>query len=115
MDSDPQTTSGPQEQPDQERQNRRQFFNGLGKWSLAIIAAVAALRDATDDVGDGIDSRFGTGSDAAGDPRQQIAMPRHGNSHGNAPPEHGDVHGDHANHCNGPFRDRGCGGSAGPA
>ena len=24
--------------------NRRQFFNGLGKWSLAIIAAVTALR-----------------------------------------------------------------------
>ena len=45
MDNDPQTTSNCKGEPEEERQNRRQFFNGLGKWSLAIIAAIAALRD----------------------------------------------------------------------
>ena len=63
MDNDPQTTSGPQEQPDQERQNRRQFFNGLGKWSLAIIAAVTALREGVHDLQSAIGSRFETPSD----------------------------------------------------
>jgi hypothetical protein len=43
MDNDPETTTNFEEQPEQERQNRRQFFNGLGKWSLAIIAAVSSL------------------------------------------------------------------------
>lgn len=47
MNDDPQTTAGPgEEQTEQEYQNRRQFFNGLGKWSLAIIAAVTASHDA---------------------------------------------------------------------
>ncbi len=44
MDNDPQTTTGCKGEQEEERQNRRQFFNGLGKWSLAIVAAVAALR-----------------------------------------------------------------------
>jgi hypothetical protein len=43
MDRDPQTTTAPKGQQEEERQNRRQFFNGLGKWSLAIIAAVSSL------------------------------------------------------------------------
>ena len=73
MDNDPQTTSGPQEQPEEARQNRRQFFNGLGKWSLAIIAAVAALREGAYDLQSAIGSRFETGSRGPGDPRQQIA------------------------------------------
>ena len=73
MDNDPQTTSGLQEQPDQDRQNRRQFFNGLGKWSLAIVAAVTALRDGLDDAHSGIGSRLDTPSADRGDPRQQIA------------------------------------------
>jgi len=73
MDNDPQTTPGPQEQPDQDRQNRRQFFNGLGKWSLAIIAAVTALREGLHHQESGIGSRFETGSGGAGEPRQQIA------------------------------------------
>ncbi len=60
MDKDPQTTSGPQEQPEQDRQNRRQFFNGLGKWSLAIIAAVTALREGLHDLESAIGSRFET-------------------------------------------------------
>jgi hypothetical protein len=105
MDNDPQTTSSPQEQPDQERQNRRQFFNGLGKWSLAIVAAVAALREGADDVRDVIGSRFGTDSDAAGDPRQQIA--KHGNSYLRLPAGHDNLHTNHANHANGPFIDTG--------
>ena len=80
MDNDPQTTSGPQEQPDQERQNRRQFFNGLGKWSLAIIAAVTALREGMHGLQSAIGSRFETGSEGAGAPGQQIAKkkPPHG-------------------------------------
>jgi hypothetical protein len=43
MDDDIQTPTNCEDKPDEERQNRRQFFNGLGKWSLAIIAAVAAV------------------------------------------------------------------------
>jgi hypothetical protein len=106
MDNDPQTTSGRQEQPDQERQNRRQFFNGLGKWSLAIIAAVTALRDGLNDGEDDLGTRFGEPSTAAGDPRKQIA--RHGNiSHGNLKAGHTNLHFNHANHGNGPFRDPG--------
>jgi hypothetical protein len=83
MDKDPQTTSGRQEQPDQERQNRRQFFNGLGKWSLAIIAAVAALRDGLHDLQSSIGSRFETGLDGASDPRQRIAKKKR--PHGDQP------------------------------
>jgi hypothetical protein len=78
MDKDPQTTSGPQEQPEEDRQNRRQFFNGLGKWSLAIMAAVAALREGAYDLQSAIGSRFETGSRGPGDPRQQIAKKKHG-------------------------------------
>jgi len=70
MENDPQVTTDCQEQPDEERQNRRQFFNGLGKWSLAIVAAVAALREGVHDMQNAIGSRFGTNKDAAGDPLQ---------------------------------------------
>ena len=83
MDNDPQAKSGPQEQPDQERQNRRQFFNGLGKWSLAIIAAVTALRDGLHDLESAIGSRFDTPSAGRGDPRQQIAKKK--GPHGDQP------------------------------
>ena len=72
MDNDPQTTTGCKEEAEEERQNRRQFFNGLGKWSLAIIAAVVGLREGVQDP-----SRFGTGPEAAGDPRKQIAKKTH--------------------------------------
>jgi hypothetical protein len=65
MDDDSQTTTGGKEQLEEERQNRRQFFNGLGKWSLAIIAAVTAVRDGSYDAG------------GAGDPRQQIAKKKY--------------------------------------
>jgi hypothetical protein len=27
-----------------DRQNRREFFNGLGKWSMVVVAAVSFLR-----------------------------------------------------------------------
>jgi len=27
-----------------DRQNRREFFNGLGKWSMAVVAAISYLR-----------------------------------------------------------------------
>jgi hypothetical protein len=100
MDNDPQTTSGPQEQPDQERQNRRQFFSGLGKWSLAIIVAVAALREGMHDLESGIGSRFETGSGGAGEPRQQIAkkkpphqdQPHIDEKHSNNPIPHSDYY-----------------------
>ena len=70
MDNDSKTTTGCEGQSDEERQNRRQFFNGLGKWSLAIVAAVAALRDGLHDLRGGIGSRFGAGPVAAGNPLQ---------------------------------------------
>jgi hypothetical protein len=83
MDKDPQTTSGPQEQPDQERQNRRQFFNGLGKWSLAIIAAVTALREGMHDLQSAIGSRVETGSGGLDESRQRIAKKK--KPHGDQP------------------------------
>jgi hypothetical protein len=92
MDNDPQTTSGLQEPPDQERQNRRQFFNGLGKWSLAIIAAVTTLREGMYELDSAIGSRFGDPSTGAGEPRQQIAKkkPPHGDQ-----PHIDDIHFDY--------------------
>jgi hypothetical protein len=77
MDNDPQTISGGKAQPGQKCQNRRQFFNGLGKWSLAIIAAVTALREGVSDLQSTISSRFETGSGGRGEPRQQIARKKH--------------------------------------
>jgi hypothetical protein len=70
MDNDSKTTTDCNREPDEERQNRRQFFNGLGKWSLAIVAAVAAFREGLHDVQNAIGSRFGASADAAGNPRQ---------------------------------------------
>ena len=29
---------------EKDRQNRREFFNGLGKWSMIVIAAISFLR-----------------------------------------------------------------------
>ena len=80
MDEDCQTGTDLKERADEESQNRRQFFNGLGKWSLAIIAAVTALRGGVHDLESAIGSRFETGSGGAGEPRQQIAKkkPPHG-------------------------------------
>jgi hypothetical protein len=38
IDAAPDTVSA------QDQQNRREFFNGLGKWSMVVIAAVSFLR-----------------------------------------------------------------------
>jgi hypothetical protein len=70
MDNDSKETTNCKVEQAEERQNRRQFFNGLGKWSLAIVAAVAALRDGLHDTQNAIGSRFGAGLEAAGNPRQ---------------------------------------------
>lgn len=83
MDNDCQTTPGCKEQPEEERQNRRQFFNGLGKWSLAIIAAVTALREGVHGLQSAIGSRFETGSGGVGEPLQQIAKKKR--PHGDQP------------------------------
>ena len=83
MDNDSPTTPGCKRQPEEERQNRRQFFNGLGKWSLAIIAAVTALREGAHDLQRAIGSRFETGSKGASDSRQQIAKKK--KPHGDQP------------------------------
>jgi len=83
MENDPQTTTGCKGQPEEERQNRRQFFNGLGKWSLAIIAAVTALREGLHDLQSAIDSRFETGSGGASDSSQRIAKKKR--PHGDQP------------------------------
>jgi hypothetical protein len=83
MDNDCQTTPVCKEQPEEERQNRRQFFNGLGKWSLAIIAAVTALREGVHDLQSAIGSRFETGSGGVGEPLQQIAKKKR--PHGDQP------------------------------
>jgi len=83
MDDDSQTTTVSKEQDEQARQSRRQFFNGLGKWSLAIIAAVTALREGVHGLQSVIGSRFETGSDGASDPRPRIAKKKR--PHGDQP------------------------------
>jgi hypothetical protein len=96
MDNDSPTIPGCKVQPEEERQNRRQFFNGLGKWSLAIIAAVTALREGVHDLHSAIGSRFETGSEGPSDPRQQIAKTK--KPHGDQPHidnAHTDWTGDH--------------------
>jgi hypothetical protein len=54
-------------------QNRRQFLNGLGKWSLAVIAAATALRDGLDDIRGESASEFETLSGSERDRPQLIA------------------------------------------
>jgi hypothetical protein len=96
MDKDCETTTSCKWQPEEERQNRRQFFNGLGKWSLAIIAAVSALREGVHGLQSAIGSRFETGSGGASEPRQQIAKKK--GPHGDQPHidnPHTDWKGDH--------------------
>jgi len=83
MDEDCQTTTCLKERGGEERQNRRQFFNGLGKWSLAIIAAVTALRDGVHGLQSAIGSRFEADSKGASDLRQQIAKKK--KPHGDQP------------------------------
>ena len=83
MDNDSPTTPACKGQLEEDRQNRRQFFNGLGKWSLAIIAAVTALRGGVQGLQSAIGSRFETGSGGAGEPRQQIAKKK--KPHGDQP------------------------------
>ncbi len=34
----------PDNVPADDQQNRREFFNGLGKWSMIVVAAVSFLR-----------------------------------------------------------------------
>jgi|GEM_PF-467961 len=100
MDNNPQTTAECKDKTAEERQNRRQFLNGLGRWSLAVIAAVAALRDGLHDLRGGIGSRFETGPERAGESGPQIAKKKrpHGDqphlddSHMNVKTEHQDYY-----------------------
>lgn len=63
--------------------DRRQFLNGLGKWSLAVIAAVASLREGMRDMRSGFGSRFDAPSAGPGDSRQRIARKKR--PHGDQP------------------------------
>lgn len=100
MDKDFQTTMDSDAQLDENRQNRRQFFNGLGKWSLAVIAAVTGLRDALNGMQDTIGSRFEGPSAGQNNVRRQIAKKKrpHGDqphineTHSNNPTPHGDYY-----------------------
>ncbi len=73
MDNDIQKSTSRDGQPEQEHLDRRQFFNGLGKWSLAVIAAATALRDGLDDIQSGSISAFETTSGSGGHRPQLIA------------------------------------------
>lgn len=83
MENDTQTSTRSERQPELDRLDRRQFLNGLGKWSLAVIAAVTALRDAPHEVHNGLGSRFDGPSAGRGDPRQLIAKKKR--PHGDQP------------------------------
>jgi hypothetical protein len=43
---------------EEERLNRRQFFNGLGKWSLVVVASITGLRNGLDTDRNEIESRL---------------------------------------------------------
>lgn len=44
MKIDETKSTAPQADCEADRQNRREFFNGLGKWSMIVVAAVSFLR-----------------------------------------------------------------------
>jgi hypothetical protein len=44
MKIDESKCTAPQADCEADRQNRREFFNGLGKWSMIVVAAVSFLR-----------------------------------------------------------------------
>jgi hypothetical protein len=73
MDNDIQKPTNCEGQPEQEHLDRRQFFNGLGKWSLAVIAAATALREGLDNIRGGSASEFETPLESGGDRPQLIA------------------------------------------
>ena len=73
MDEDSQIIKDYEDQPEGGDLGRRQFLNGLGKWSVAIVAAVAALREGPDQMETGGSSQSGTSSGLETDRPQRIA------------------------------------------
>ena len=73
MDDDSQIIKDYKDQPEEGGLGRRQFLNGLGKWSVAIVAAVAALREGPDQMQTGGGSQSGTSSGLETDRPQRIA------------------------------------------
>ena len=79
-----------------DQQNRREFFNGLGKWSMIVVAAVSFLRGSATQVRAGREGtqrpeweppETGVQRFAAKKHRQHVDIP--GGGHYNSP--HGDV------------------------
>ena len=82
--------------PAGDQQNRREFFNGLGKWSMIVVAAVSFLRGSATQVRAGREGtqrpeweppETGVQRFAAKKHRQHVDIP--GGGHYNSP--HGDV------------------------
>jgi|GEM_PF-5704844 hypothetical protein len=73
MDDDSQIMKDAKDQPEEGGLGRRQFLNGLGKWSVAIVAAVAALREGPDQMETGGSSQSGTSSGLGTARPQRIA------------------------------------------
>jgi hypothetical protein len=44
MKSDETESDAAQATCEENQQNRREFFNGLGKWSMIVVAAISSLR-----------------------------------------------------------------------
>lgn len=75
--------------PVEDRQNRREFFNGLGKWSMIVVAAVSFLRGSSTQLHAG---REGTQRPEWEPPEtgvQRFAAKKH-RQHVDIPPAHGD-------------------------
>jgi hypothetical protein len=83
MDNDTQTSTRSENKPELDRLDRRQFFNGLGKWSLAVIVAVTALRERSHEGPDVIGSRFDAPTDGQENRRQLMAKKKR--PHGDQP------------------------------
>jgi hypothetical protein len=73
MDDDSRIMKDAKDQPEEGGLGRRQFLNGLGKWSVAIVAAVAALRNGADQMQSGGSSQSGTSSGLGTERPQRIA------------------------------------------
>jgi hypothetical protein len=80
MNENPQATTALEKK---DELDRRQFLNGLGKWSLAVIAAVTSLRDGFRDEPGSVGPRFDSPTTGQSDRLRQIAKKKR--PHGDQP------------------------------
>jgi hypothetical protein len=73
-----------------DEQNRREFFNGLGKWSMIVVAAVSFLRGSVTQTYAGSEGTERPEWQPQGTPFRRIAKGKH-HQHVDIPGGHGDA------------------------